>query len=189
MQANSGRFYGAFLSQGELTLHENGIHAVGDTMGGGKIFLHGDAGDAAGYGMWGGNLYIKGNAGKRAGMHMKANAVVLIGGRAGDFLGEYQAGGIVILLGLEQDGPLWGEFPFAGFHGGKVYVRGSMDALALPCHVRAKAADESDLEHILPHLDACCLHFGWDRTEILSKPFTVLTPKTHRPYKSLYTPA
>lgn len=189
MQGSKGRFYGAFLAQGELSIYQNGIHAVGDTMSGGNIFLHGDAGDAAGYGMWGGCLSIQSNAGNRAGMHMKASAVLLIGGQAGTFLGEYQAGGTIIVLGLDQNGPLWGASPFAGFHGGKVYVRRNIDELDLPAHVCAKVADEADLQQITPHLDACCHRFGWDMAEILSKPFTVLTPKSHRPYQSLYTPA
>lgn len=54
--------------------------------------------------MRGGEIYVRGNAGYRAGIHMKAyrdkRPVMVIGGRTGSFLGEYQAGGYIIVLGL-----------------------------------------------------------------------------------------
>ena len=55
--------------------------------------------------MRGGEIYVKGNVGWRSGIHMKSYLekfpVIVIGGKAGDFLGEYMAGGIIILLGLD----------------------------------------------------------------------------------------
>ena len=46
----------------------------------------------------------RGNAGYRVGIHMKAyedhRPVIVIGGKAGDYLGEYQAGGVLIVLGI-----------------------------------------------------------------------------------------
>mgnify|MGYP002508793462 CR=1 FL=1 len=57
-----------------------------------------------GYAMRGGKIFVKGNAGYRAGIHMKAyeekKPVMVIGGTAGSFLGEYQAGGVIVVLGL-----------------------------------------------------------------------------------------
>lgn len=50
--------------------------------------------DATGYAMRGGKIFVRGNAGYRAGIHMKAykdkTPVLVIGGKAGSFLGEYQ---------------------------------------------------------------------------------------------------
>ena len=73
-----------------------------------KFIIHGNIGDAAGYAMRGGKIYVKGNAGYRAGIHMKAYKekipVMIIGGHTGSFLGEYQAGGIIIVLGLNTVG-------------------------------------------------------------------------------------
>ena len=83
---------------GSLTVNGNAQDAVGDTMNGGSIVVRGSVGDTAGYAMRGGEIYVQGNAGYRAGIHMKAyqdqQPVIVIGGRAGSFLGEYQAGGI-----------------------------------------------------------------------------------------------
>lgn len=103
-----GNALGAYLNGAEITVSGNAQDAVGDTMNEGKIVVHGQIGDAAGYAMRGGRIYIKGNAGYRAGIHMKAykdkKPIMVIGGRAGSFLGEYQAGGIIIVLGLNIDG-------------------------------------------------------------------------------------
>ena len=51
--------------------------------------------------------------------------VMIIGGCAGSFLGEYQAGGILVVLGLNASGrPIVGNFPCTGMHGGKLFLRG-----------------------------------------------------------------
>ena len=99
-----GNALGAYLDGAEIEVLSNAQDAVGDTMNGGEIRVHGNIGDAAGYAMRGGEIFVKGNAGYRAGIHMKAyrekHPVMVIGGKAGSFLGEYQAGGTLIGLGL-----------------------------------------------------------------------------------------
>lgn len=84
-------------------------------MNAGKILIHGSAGDAAGYAMRGGKIYVRDHAGYRAGIHMKEYK------ESSDndyrrmrrqFSGEYQAGGILIVLGLQEDHhPIIGNFP------------------------------------------------------------------------------
>lgn len=99
-----GNALGAYLGGGSITVNGNAQDAVGDTMSAGRIVIHGSTGDAAGYAMRGGEIFIRDNAGYRAGIHMKAykqhKPVIVIGGRAGSFLGEYQAGGLILVLGL-----------------------------------------------------------------------------------------
>lgn len=95
-------------------------------MNEGKIVIHGNIGDAAGYAMRGGRIFVKNNAGYRAGIHMKAYKekvpVMVIGGTAGSFLGEYQAGGVIVVLGLEtEQEKIVGFFPCTGMHGGKCF--------------------------------------------------------------------
>lgn len=102
-----GNALGAYLGGGSITVNGNAQDAVGDTMSAGRIVIHGSTGDAAGYAMRGGEIFIRDNAGYRAGIHMKAykqhKPVIVIGGRAGSFLGEYQAGGLILVLGLHTD--------------------------------------------------------------------------------------
>lgn len=91
-----GNALGAYLNGASITVNGNAQDAVGDTMNDGEIIIHGNIGDAAGYAMRGGKIFIKGNAGYRAGIHMKEYKekvpLMIIGGTAGSFLGEYQAG-------------------------------------------------------------------------------------------------
>lgn len=114
-----GNALGAYLNGASITVCGNAQDAVGDTMNAGEIVVHGSIGDAAGYAMRGGRIFIRDSAGYRAGIHMKAYKdkipLMVIGGAAGSFLGEYQAGGVIVVLGLHTDGrPLVGNFPLHG---------------------------------------------------------------------------
>ena len=134
-----GNALGAYLNGADITVHGNAQDAVGDTMSAGRIVIHGNIGDAAGYAMRGGEIFVEGNAGYRAGIHMKEykehKPVIVIGGRAGSFLGEYQAGGLIVVLALHTDGkPVTGYFPCTGMHGGKMVFRG--DVSRVPFRVR-----------------------------------------------------
>ena len=49
---------------------------------------------------------------------------IVVGGVAGSFLGEYQAGGVIVVLGLHRENqPIAGYFCGTGMHGGKIYLR------------------------------------------------------------------
>lgn len=105
-----------------IIVKSNTQDCVGNTMNDGKVVVHGNAGDVLGYGMRGGRLFIKGDVGYRVGIHMKAymdkNPVLIAGGFARDFLGEYMAGGLLIVLGLNRHNPVVGKFIGTGTHGG-----------------------------------------------------------------------
>ena len=93
-----------YLDGCDVEVLGNAQDATGDTMNSGTLTIHGHCGDATGYAMRGGTILIEGNVGYRAGIHMKAYQthipVLVVGGEAGSFLGEYQAGGYIIVLGL-----------------------------------------------------------------------------------------
>ena len=186
-----GNALGAYLNGAVINVHGNAQDAVGDTMNSGQINVFGNIGDAPGYAMRGGRIYVKGNAGYRAGIHMKAYQdkvpVMVIGGCAGSFLGEYQAGGIILVLGIgREDQPLLRYFPCTGMHGGALYLRGSIDGLRFPPQVSARRAQENDLALIREHLAQFCELFGYEINILLSEPFTVVTPDTSNPFRQLY---
>jgi len=186
-----GNALGAYLNDCTLTVNGNAQDAVGDTMNNGKIIVHGNVGDAPGYAMRGGEIYVKGSAGYRAGIHMKEykekKPVLVIGERAGSFLGEYQAGGLIIVLGLHKDQkPIVGNFPCTGMHGGKMVLRESAEKIRFPKQVTARAATKDDFEEFSPFVKNFCRLFGFDSDEILSSKFTVITPDSNNPYKQLY---
>ncbi len=186
-----GNALGAYLNGAVITVNANAQDAVGDTMNEGKIVVHGNIGDAAGYAMRGGKIFVKGNAGYRAGIHMKAYKdkipVMVIGGTAGSFLGEYQAGGVIVVLGLEAtDKKIVGFFPCTGMHGGKMFLRGECKEVKFPSQVTARPADETDREELKAYVAEYCDLFGCDIDEVLTFPFTVVTPDNKNPYKQMY---
>ena len=186
-----GNALGAYLNGAEIEVFGNAQDAVGDTMNDGRIIVHGSIGDAAGYAMRGGRIYIKRDAGYRAGIHMKAYEekvpVMIIGGCAGSFLGEYQAGGKIIVLGLDiGQRRIVGNFPCTGMHGGKMYLRGDCGKVLFPDQVNVSPATEQDLAEIKDYVTEYCSFFGLDAGEILAAPFTVVTPDSKNPYQQMY---
>lgn len=186
-----GNALGAYLNGAEIIVNGNAQDAVGDTMNDGRIIVHGNIGDAAGYAMRGGKIFVKGNAGYRAGIHMKAYEekvpVMVIGGCAGSFLGEYQAGGKIIVLGIDGTGKrIVGNFPCTGMHGGKMYLRGECKDIEFPGQVTVHAATEADMEEISEYVAEYCRLFDADAAAILEQPFTVVTPDSKNPYKQMY---
>lgn len=186
-----GNALGAYLNGASITVNANAQDAVGDTMNEGKIVIHGNIGDAAGYAMRGGRIFVRGNAGYRAGIHMKQYKdkvpVLVIGGRTGSFLGEYQAGGVIVVLGLHTDGKkIVHNFPCTGMHGGKLFLRGKCDDIEFPSQVTARPAGSADLAEIQEYVAEFCKEFDCSRQEIMNSPFTVVTPDSKNPYKQMY---
>ena len=186
-----GNALGAYLNGAVINVHGNAQDAVGDTMNSGQINVYGNIGDAPGYAMRGGKIYVKGNAGYRAGIHMKAYRehlpVLVIGGKAGSFLGEYQAGGIIIVLGLtDDDRDIVANFPCTGMHGGRMFLRSRCEGIHFPHQVSAKPAAPEDMEEIKAYIGEFCALFGYDADEILNGDFTVITPSSKNPYQQMY---
>ena len=186
-----GNALGAYLNGASIEVCGNAQDAVGDTMNAGRIVVRGSIGDAAGYAMRGGELYVQGDAGYRAGIHMKAYGdklpVMVIGGKAGSFLGEYQAGGVIVVLGLTESArPIVSNFPCTGMHGGKLFLRSDCKNILLPKQVIARPASHKDLDGIWTYLHTFCELFGGDCDELVRQPFTLITPNSSNPYKQLY---
>ena len=186
-----GNALGAYLNGAKITVYANAQDAVGDTMNNGCIVIHGNIGDAAGYAMRGGEIFVQGNAGYRAGIHMKEYGekvpVLVIGGCAGSFLGEYQAGGVIMVLGLNRgERRIVHNFPCTGMHGGKLILRGDCADVTFPGQISTRAP--TDAEHILirKYVTEYCGLFGADLEEVLRSPFTVVTPDSANPYKQMY---
>jgi glutamate synthase domain-containing protein 3 len=196
-----GNDLAAFMDGPEIEVFGNGQDGIGNTMNSGRIIIHGDCGDIAGYSMRGGQIYIKGNVGWRSGIHMKSYLekfpVIVIGGRAGNFLGEYMAGGIIIVLGLgnndfnntpAKQSPV-GDYTGTGMHGGAIFIRGDVEEYKLGKEVRKIFPDESDKLILEEYTDNFCRYFNIEKSTFTDKDFKdfiKLTPYSHRPYGKLY---
>jgi glutamate synthase domain-containing protein 3 len=192
INGTAGNDLGVFMDGTTVVVNDNAQDAVGNTMNSGEIIIYGNAGDIIGYGMRGGEIYIKGDVGYRVGIHMKAYKenfpVIVIGGDAKDFLGEYMAGGLIIVLGLNKNNTPVGDFVGTGMHGGKIFVRteGNLEKCILGKEVKVVELDKEDTELLKKYIDNFCKHFGFDNKEVLNSRFVKLYPYSHRPYGKLY---
>jgi len=186
-----GNALGAYMDGGSIEVNGNVQDAVGDTMNNGRIVVYGSAGDALGYAMRGGGIFVKGNAGYRTGIHMKQYKdkmpVIVIGGKVGSFLGEYLAGGLIIVLGIDIDDVPAGNFTGTGMHGGSIFIRTEKELLSLPKQVMAEVATDRDLSEIKPYITEFAGYFNMDAKTLLKDRFYILKPNAKNPYKQLYT--
>ena len=166
-----GNALGAYLDGATVEVFCNAQDATGDTMNGGEIIVHGSSGDATGYAMRGGSIYIERDAGYRCGIHM----------------GEYQAGGTIVVLGIgwEDRCPV-GNFCGTGMHGGRIYLRTTHLPPDLPAQVVVSQATEEDISHLRPLVEEYCRRFQVEKEPLLTSHYYVLRPNTKNPYKQLY---
>jgi glutamate synthase domain-containing protein 3 len=186
-----GNDLGAFMNGATVTVHGNVQDGCGNTMDEGMIVIHGYAGDIVGYSMRGGKIFIRDDAGYRVGIHMKEyyekRPVIVVGGTAQDFLGEYMAGGVVAVLGLtlgasEEHNA---RFVGTGMHGGKMYVRGKVRHLAKDVAVMDLEANDRKLLHRL--INEYGQYFDVDLSKFKADEFNKLVPNSYRPYGKLYS--
>lgn len=189
-----GNDMACYLNGGKIVVYGNCQDAVGNTMNGGEIVIHGHSGDAMAYGMRDGQIYVKDNVACRGGIHMKEfrdmRPVLVVGQNAGSFLGEYMAGGTIVILGLnmKRGEKLFGTHCASGMHGGKIFVRGKLPKENLSPNIKVTNLDDEDIKELKKYVRKYCKYFDVDYDLVMSKPFKKLVPATSRPYANLYTP-
>jgi len=186
-----GNDLGAFMDGPVVIVNDNAQDGVGNTMNSGKIVVHGHAGDVAGYGMRGGKIFVAGDIGYRVGIHMKSYReqvpMIVAGGKAGDFFGEYMAGGVLVLLGEGSDErPIVGQYLGTGMHGGTIYVRGEVSEAQLGREVRTFPLDDDDLELLGGLLEEFASDTGIDVGDVARAGIVKMRPFSHRPYGNMY---
>lgn len=188
-----GNDLGAFMDGPKIIIHGNAQDGCGNTMNNGEIIVHGHAGDITGLAARGGKIFVRDSVGYRAGIHMKEygdkKPLVVIGGTAQDFCGEYMAGGIMILLGLNlgEGEQHKANFIATGMHGGIIYLRGSVEGYQLGKEVGVAELNENDQQTLRQFVGEFAAHFGYDDEAILKHRFSKLFPLWLRPYGRLYT--
>ncbi|MDD5189507.1 MAG: hypothetical protein PHE50_00510 [Dehalococcoidales bacterium] len=185
-----GNDLGSFMDGPTIIVHGNAQDGTGNTMNAGKIIVHGRAGDTTMLSARGGEIYIRDSVGYRAGIHIKEYGdkipVLVIGGTAQDFVGEYMAGGVLVLLGINvENHPA--SYIGTGMHGGVIYLRGRVEEHQLGKEVGVAELSETDRVTFTRLVQEYCRHFGNNAEDILKQDFIKLYPKTLRPYGRLYT--
>ena len=104
---------------------------VGWLNAGSQIVVHGNAGNGLANAMAQGKIFVAGNIGARGMTMTKSNPrfdppEIWVLGSVGDYFGEFMAGGIAVVCGVEPQTPdnVLGYRPLVGMVGGKIYFRG-----------------------------------------------------------------
>jgi glutamate synthase domain-containing protein 3 len=185
-----GNDLGVFMNGQKLVVHGNAQDCSGNTMNDGQIVIHGGAGDITGYGMRGGKIFVRDNVGYRTGIHMKEymdkKPYLVVGGTAQDFLGEYMAGGILVVFGLNlKDGETHkARYVGTGMHNGTMYISGGITHLGK--EVKVMEVNKSDLTLIQSLAKEFCGHFNFNIDEVMTRKFSKIVPVSHRPYGTVY---
>lgn len=187
-----GNDLGAFMDGPSIEVLGSAQDGCGNTMNGGTIVIHGSAGDIIGHSMRGGEIYVRDSVGYRVGIHMKeyetVRPVIVIGGTAQHFLGEYMAGGILIVLGtnLGASAAHPSHYVGTGMHGGAIYLRGRVDMARVGKEVGQVPLGPDDHYLLRRYVGEYARHFRADAEALLRGPFVKLAPLTKRPYGRLY---
>lgn len=187
-----GNNLGAFLNGPTIEVFGNAQDLTGNTMNSGRVIVHGSAWDVTGLAARGGQILIRGDTGYRVGIHMKEYAGVkpsiVIGGSAKDYLGEYMAGGtIVVLMAHDTGSPPIGHGIGTGMHGGMIFVRGEVSHHQLgrgAVFQEITEEDESTLGSLISDFESA---FGVEMPRVW-KEFTKIGPNTYRPFSGHYDP-
>jgi glutamate synthase domain-containing protein 3 len=196
-----GNDLGVFMDGPVIEVHGNCEDQTGNTLNSGKIIVHGDAWDVTGLAARGGTILVKGNGGYRIGIHMKEyqehRPIIVYGGCAKEFFGEYMAGGILVALGLEfKNGNavdveskdiIRGNLG-TGIHGGAIYVRGDVSEKYLGVGATLQPFTEEDRELLTPIFNDFCEYFGVPIDKIWEKDIKKIAPASSRPYGGYYNP-
>lgn len=182
-----GNDMACYMDGGTIEVFGNAQDQIGNTMNDGCIAVHGRCGDAAGYGMRGGQIFVRDDCGWRVGIHMKQFQdkcpVIVIGGDAGNFLGEYLAGGIIVLLGNP------GAYLATGMHGGTIYLGQRLVKDNVPPGLVQDPVDDDDRVILHALLDRYNGYFAEElgrEVDASGNGFFRLRPACSRPYASMY---
>ncbi len=147
-----------------------GSDDVGWLNGGAKIVVHGHAGNGVANAMAQGKIYIAGNIGARGMTMTKANPrfdppELWVLGSVGDYFGEFMAGGIAVVCGIDPQTPdnILGYRPFVGMVGGKVFFRGPHGGYS-QVDTKAVPIDDGEWKWLTTHLRIFLERIG--RTEL-----------------------
>lgn len=183
-----GNDLGAFLNGPTIEVFGNAQDMTGNTMNSGRIIVHGNAWDVTGLAARGGQILVKGDTGYRVGIHMKefggSRPTMVIGGTAKDYLGEYMAGGTILVLGLNGGAPV-GRSLGAGMHGGRIFIRGKVEPEQLGPGAAISPLNSDDEKEVLGLLADFQRSFGAKVPEDVNE-YVKVAPSSSRPFSGYY---
>jgi NADPH-dependent glutamate synthase beta subunit-like oxidoreductase/glutamate synthase domain-containing protein 3/NAD-dependent dihydropyrimidine dehydrogenase PreA subunit len=144
---------------------------VGWLNAGAHIVVHGNSANGAGNAMAQGKIFVGGNIGGRGMTMTKHNPrfdppQLWVLGSVGDYFGEFMAGGIAVICGVDPQNPgnVLGYRPFVGMVGGRVFFRGPHGGFSQP-DAKLVPITDKDFDWMLENLDRFLEYI--DRGELL----------------------
>jgi glutamate synthase domain-containing protein 3 len=132
---------------------------VGWLNAGAQIIVRGNASSGVANAMAQGKIYVAGNIGARGMTMTKSNPrfdppELWVLGSAGDYFGEFMAGGIAVVCGYEPQNPknILGYRPLVGMVSGKVFFRGPHGGFSRP-DAKLTPITNEDWEWLLRNLE------------------------------------
>jgi len=182
---------GMFMKGPTIEVFGNVDHAPANTMDDGDIIIHGASGDATAHSMRGGKIFVRDDIGYRGGIHMKhymnKSPSLIVGGSARAFLGEYMAGGLVILFRLHDEKPYAEMGLGSGIHGGEIFIRGKVEDWTLGVGSSAHEATPEEIIRIKPLILEFSNYYHIDASYLLESQYTRIGPVNSRPFAGKYT--
>jgi NADPH-dependent glutamate synthase beta subunit-like oxidoreductase/glutamate synthase domain-containing protein 3/Pyruvate/2-oxoacid:ferredoxin oxidoreductase delta subunit len=146
---------------------------VGWLNAGAQIVVHGHAGNGACNAMAQGKVFVGGNIGSRGMTMTKQNPrfsppELWVLGSVGDYFGEFMAGGIAVICGVNPQDPgnILGHRPLVGMVGGKVFFRGPHRGFS-QADARILPIEPTDREWLARNLELFLARIG--RTELFAE--------------------
>ncbi|QLH74637.1 MAG: hypothetical protein HPY73_03680 [Methanomassiliicoccales archaeon] len=184
-----GNDLGAFLDGPTIEVFGNAQDMMGNTMNSGKIIVHGNAWDVTGLSARGGKMFIQGSSGYRVGIHMKeygeTRPYLVIGGTAKDHLGEYMAGGTILVLGIGSGaGSPVGLNIASGIHGGRIFVRGKVSEEQLGAGAMIAEIKDEERKEVEDLVKEFRTYFKVEVGDL--EEMTMIVPASSRPFSGKY---
>lgn len=212
---DAGLDLGVFFEGERIIVHGSSEYLLGNTLNGGELIVYGDSWDITGMGARGGAIYVMGDGGSRVGIHMKEykdrRPIIVYGGSVKQYCGEYMAGGIIVVLGLDfkdaiidkskpidrdnidpkkiknKPDPIVQSDLAAGIHGGRIYIRGEVPNHLLGVYAVKDKVTKEDREILKSIINRFCELFNTPEELIWSKEFTKVIPFSSRPFGKHYS--
>ncbi len=212
---DAGLDLGVFSQGVKIIVHGSSEYLLGNTLSLGELVVYGSSWDITGMAAKGGEMYVMGNGGSRVGIHMKEfhkqKPLIMYGGTAKQYCGEYMAGGTIVVLGLDYADAVpknknvlgkkdidpkkikFASEPFvqsdlgAGIHGGAIYVRGDVPDSYLGVYAVKAPYTPDDKAFLEPYFEKFADYFNCPVELIAHDDYTKIVPYSSRPFGKAYT--
>jgi glutamate synthase domain-containing protein 3 len=119
--------------------------------------------------------------------YLEKRPVLVVGGSARSFLGEYMAGGLILVL-RRFPGDMTDERGIgSGIHGGEIFIRGDIADDCLGVGTRKNICNAEEMERINPFINEFAALFNLDSTPFLEADYVRISPASARPFANKYT--